>query len=249
MEPRVNPEEMLKTLIRSEYGEENYKPVYEAMDIMSEAINYYTPTDSDQYGAFRVGPAYPLNLSYPINVPASPEAMLGAGILHANYLHPVCPHRAPMSMLVPDELKSLEKMLVLMNKALKMFDKTKNRNEDLEYLINLSKYIRNSVITGINAKKWYIMKCRMNVETSPKKLNKLYDEMEALLYAEIKNVEDTIPLVQVDSSIGFEPSMLYMGDEWHLKWKIEHTKYILRFDIERARQSLTRIGKIKERIV
>ena len=45
--------------------------------------------------------------------------------------------------------------------------------------------------------------------------------MEEILKNELENVKDTIPLVQVDSRLGWEPSMEYVGDEKALIWKIE----------------------------
>ena len=41
---------------------------------------------------------------------------------------------------------------------------------------------------------------------------------------EIENAKNTIPLVERDSRLGFEPSMEYMCDKAHLEWKIFHTE-------------------------
>ena len=62
--------------------------------------------------------------------------------------------------------------------------------------------------------------------------------MEALLLAEKKNVENTIPLVQMDSRLGWEPSMEYMTDEWHLEWKLRQLAYTLDTELGRNRISL-----------
>ena len=63
----------------------------------------------------------------------------------------------------------------------------------------------------------------------------LLDEIEALLLRERKNAEDTIPIVEADSSIGFEGSMLYMCDKAHLEWKIRHTDYVLNIELGELR--------------
>ena len=34
------------------------------------------------------------------------------------------------------------------------------------------------------------------------------------------NVRETIPLVEADSSLGWEPSMFYVADREHLEWKL-----------------------------
>ena len=56
-------------------------------------------------------------------------------------------------------------------------------------------------------------------------------EMKALAEAEIENARRTIPLVQLDSRLGFEPSMEYIGDEAHILWKIETTQKALEEEI------------------
>ena len=54
------------------------------------------------------------------------------------------------------------------------------------------------------------------------------DAIEAIAYAEIKNAEDTIPSVEADSRLGWEPSMEYVCDKWHLEWKIRQVNAALR---------------------
>ena len=51
--------------------------------------------------------------------------------------------------------------------------------------------------------------------------------MEEILLSEKKNVLDTIPLVKLDSRLGWEPSMEYVCDKWHLEWKIRQLKSAL----------------------
>ena len=40
--------------------------------------------------------------------------------------------------------------------------------------------------------------------------------------AEVENALDTIPLVEFDSRLGFEPSMEYMCDKEHIEWKLKY---------------------------
>ena len=44
--------------------------------------------------------------------------------------------------------------------------------------------------------------------------------MLELLQEERQNAEDSIPLVEYDSSIGFEPSMHYVTDPKRILWKL-----------------------------
>ena len=62
--------------------------------------------------------------------------------------------------------------------------------------------------------------------------------METLLLEERKNAEETIPLVQLDSRLGWEPSMEYMTDEEHLLWKIRQVNYVLDYEIKNERKAL-----------
>ena len=41
-----------------------------------------------------------------------------------------------------------------------------------------------------------------------------------MLDDEEANVRETIPLVEADSSLGWEPSMFYVADREHLEWKL-----------------------------
>lgn len=63
---------------------------------------------------------------------------------------------------------------------------------------------------------WFLYKSQLTVESDRTQLTKILDDMETLLRAEIENARETVPLVEADSVLGFEPSMLYMTDRWHL---------------------------------
>jgi len=80
--------------------------------------------------------------------------------------------------------------------------------------------------------------CQMNVTTTKEAMSEVYDNMEALLEEELVNVNDTIPLVEKDSRLGWEPSMLYMTDKWHLEWKIRQVRYVIDTEIGKYRKAL-----------
>ena len=64
----------------------------------------------------------------------------------------------------------------------------------------------------------------------------LLDEIELLLLKEKENVEKTIPIVQVDSRLGWEPSMEYQGDEKCLEWKLRQLSYDLTYTLPKHRE-------------
>ena len=45
--------------------------------------------------------------------------------------------------------------------------------------------------------------------------------------AEIVNVQNTIPLAEADSRLGWEPSMEYIGHKENLEWKIKQLREVL----------------------
>ena len=72
----------------------------------------------------------------------------------------------------------------------------------------------------MNIKKWWQLNMAMQNSATAEEAEVYLDKIEALAYAEIENAKDTIPLVEFDSRLGWEPSMEYVCDKWHLEWKI-----------------------------
>ncbi len=238
LEPRESMEEILKTILVSEFGEENYGQVDSALTSFSDAIRNCTASNGDQYGASRVGPSYPFNLSYPISIPDHPEALYGSNIVFPRYHNVSEPNQTPLSVRIRDEIEARIQMLSDMEKGMESLRSCPVMNEKLERLILLSQFITNCSKTSLHAKQWHSLICRMNVEPTQEGLGKIYDEMEALLLSEIKNAEETIPLVEADSRLGWEPSMLYMTDRWHLEWKIRQVRYVIDCDIAEYRRCI-----------
>ncbi|HJR51952.1 MAG TPA: hypothetical protein VJ794_12645 [Gemmatimonadales bacterium] len=73
-------------------------------------------------------------------------------------------------------------------------------------------------------------------EVQPHEAQALLDEMAALAEREIANAEAAIPLVQADSRLGWEPTMGYLTDEAHLRWKIAHVRRVLDEEIPQYRR-------------
>lgn len=236
--PGENMDEVLRKILIAEFGEENYNFTSSAMEYWSKAITFYTPTNSDQYGAFRVGPSYPLTFEDILKIPTDEGAMFGGRIVRAPYYSRIDARYSPLSIRIHDELKSLENMLEFLEKGIVCLEKAPDKNENINELINLGRFIKNTVVTGIHSKQWHILKCKLNSETSRRKLGRIVEKMVSLLKDEEENVKSTIPLVQKDSRLGWEPSMLYMTDVHHLEWKLRHIEYTLDFEISKYRKSL-----------
>ena len=239
--------DILDRIFVSEYGEENLELVREGFRLFSEAITYFTPTDSDLGGASRIGPAYPFCLYNQSKPPYEKEAMFGApcivslglgqDVLHSSFISKI-PNKSPLSLRILPELESLEKMHSLMQSGVKTLESIPKKNEKLLSVINLGKYLTHCVKTNINAKKWHLLKCRKELSFSREELSGVVAEMESLLKEEIENARETLPIVDADSRLGWEPSMLYLGDRAHIEWKIRQVEYVLEKEIPYLKKSI-----------
>ena len=244
MEPREDLNEVLKKILVSEFGEANYAQVDEAMQNVSEAITHFTPSDCDQYGAFRVGPSFPFCLIRDTIIPSDKGAHFGSRIVENRYFYTGGTPRSslyrtlPLSARILQECASLEKMLSCMEKGVDLLYSAPQRNEKLDRLTNMCHFIRNCVKTGLNAKHWSVLLAQSNATFTTEGLSEIYDQMDALIEAEREVVKDTIPLVEADSRLGWEPSMLYMTDKWHLEWKLRQLDYVQGHELETCRNCL-----------
>ena len=221
------------------YAKDDYEKFLEGMRIISESIKYYVPSDESQYGPFRIGPAYPLCLQNEYKLPDQPGAHFGNRIYYtmAGEIHNLDHWGAhsPYSVRVEEEIECATKTKSLLQKGLGVLRSIRNKNEELKKLINLVDFLVKCNVTAINAKKFYLLRAKLYAETKAEKLIKITNEIEKIARAEIKNAEQTIPLVERDSAIGFEPSMLYQCDKRGLLWKIKQVNYMLNFELPRYR--------------
>jgi hypothetical protein len=94
------------------------------------------------------------------------------------------------------------------------------KRDNAERILALCLFYRNTLRTAINVKEFYKGKFHL-LTTHGEERNKLVDEMLRICKNEVKNAKDTIPLVEFDSRLGYEPSMEYMGDADHINWKLD----------------------------
>ena len=227
-------EEHLNHILIKHFGKGNEAKVDEALQLWSEAITHFTPTNEDQYGPFRCGPSFPLCLRRVVNVPCAPYAHFGNRIFfpdYPNYPSNDWPANTPNAIRTPVEVRSLEKARTLTDDGIKILESIENPNENLLYLINLGKYISAILTTGIHVKQWYLTKTRLLVEQDKAEIDKIFDRLEEIARAEIKNAEATLPLVDADSRLGWEPSMEYVGDRKAIEWKIRQVNYVINVEI------------------
>ena len=252
--PDEEPVQLLEMVLTRYFGKENVSKVRKALEYWSEAITYYLPTNEDQYGAFRIGPAYPLCLERRMKPPAKEYAHHGNLICYVGYtmdwesmISQIEDKCTLISVKITEEIKSLEKMRDLMQAGNLIMQSMHNKNEELLYLENLGKFLTCCVMTGIHAKKWYVLKNRLKAEADIKRIGEIIEAMEALAKEEIDNTLSAIPLVQRDSRLGWEPSQEYMADEERLVWKISQVEFMLEVELEEYKKRLAlSTGRITE---
>jgi hypothetical protein len=135
-----------------------------------------------------------------------------------------------------EELKEIDIMKALFMEGIEILESIDAPNDRLLKLINMGKFMYRTCITGEHVKRMFILTQKLNIEPDKKAALELLDEIELLLLKEKENVEKRIPIVQVDSRLGWEPSMEYQGDEKCLEWKLRQLSYDLTYTLPKHRE-------------
>ena len=233
--PHTTSETILPRIAGRDFGEDGAGAAIEAWRHWSEAIGDYVPTNEDQYGPFRVGPAYPLLLGEgEIEFPAADHAHFGSAILKTAYR----PHDPA---ILDGEIACLEAMAARWSQGIEAMGQAvaaapERKREEGGRMLGLGKFIGCCVRTTIHVKRWWQTRQEL-AGTDAGAADEVLDRLEALGRAEIENVKAAIPLVELDSRLGWEPSMEYMADRAHLEWKLDQVEKVLEEEIPRRRGS------------
>ncbi len=246
--PSPTYEEALAMIAKRDFGEEAAPLAQEAWSAWSEAIRHYVPTNEDQYGPFRVGPSYPLVFRKPmfgkaVQMPAAKHAMFGNEIVLTDYEPLEDPRQSLGVSRIDVELRSLGRMLERMEEGNGLLERAlaltpENKRVDGTFMLGVGQFIARSIRTTIHVKEWWKLKRQLLSEGDADKATALLEQMEELAFREIANAEATIPLVEADSRLGWEPSMEYMTDADHLRWKIAQVRSVLDSEFVQYRKSL-----------
>ena len=212
-----------------------------AMELWSEGITHHSASDENQYGPFRIGPAYPFCLKNNLKFPNKPGTHFGNRIYNVGLECFDLGRRSretAYSIRIKDELRENDIAKELYAKGLRLLKSIKNKNNELLRLINLGEFLVRCHETARNAKLMYIETRKLFSATKRETIRKCILAIEKIGTREIKNAEATIPIVEKDSSIGFEPSMLYQCSKENLLWKIKQTKYMLTAELDYYRDGL-----------
>ncbi len=245
--PRPGAQAALQELAEELYGVKLAEKALQAWEKLSDGLHHYVCSNEDQYGPFRIGPAYPLIYRVPVKIPTVPYAHFGGNkICYIDYSSDevfACTGygdatTALTAQRIPDEIRCLEKMESLFCEGRSLLEEIAGelsgiRQADCLRLCNLVHYMEHCTRTAIHTKQWSMLRWAIKIEPSSRKILDMHRQMEKIGRAELSNVEATIPLVQADSRLGWEPSMEYIGGEYHLRWKIRQLTQVLEQEIPR----------------
>jgi hypothetical protein len=231
-QPGISAEALLPQLACRDFGAAASEQVLLAWQHWSEAIVDYVPTNEDQYGPFRVGPAYPLSFTEDeIEFPSADYAHFGSRILKTAYR----PHDPTV---LDGEIACLEAMASRWDQGVMAMRHaaaaaTESKREDARRALGLGEFIGHCVRTTIHVKLWWQLRQELQTASAQEPV---LARMIELAHAEIDNTVAAIPLVEDDSRLGWEPSMEYMADRAHLEWKIAQVQRVLQEEIPTWRE-------------
>ncbi len=225
----VKLEDILKKLLARDFGEENLEKVDKAMMLWSEAICHMIPAYDDQYGALRIGPSYPIwfGPNSGGKIPNEHNAMFGNDIYFAKPSQMYMYDRSPHGMCIELEKEEIMKVADYLKQGIDIMETITEPNDNLLKLINLGWFMYRTCITVRHVKEFAIAEAALMSCKNRDEARQSVEKMEKILKCERENVEATIPIVRVDSRLGWEPSMEYMGDEKCLNWKLRQVDYTL----------------------
>ncbi len=215
-------EVLLKAIAARDYGAANVDAACAAWKLWSDAARDYVASDENQYGPFRIGPAYPYNVGGKhINVadfPCPKYAHFGIRICRLNYLgmnyRPNEPDRKINVERHMMELPLLEGMAEAWGRGASTFEaiaaKEKGRRaEKAREMARLGRYFWRTIQTAMNVKRGYLAEAAG-------------DRAGIVGYAraEYANAKAALELVEEDSRLGWEPSMEYTGGPEQIRWKL-----------------------------
>ena len=213
----------LRRIAVRDFGEANADAALAAWKTWSDDAADYVPTDCNQYGTFRIGPAYPFTFGHGVvargDFPGKRYASnWPAGICRMDYLKEgYVPQLTPERMddgYFRKEIELFEPMAVHYEAGARAFAgmagrlSGRRRGCALE-MANLAGYLAASCRTAVNVKRGAIA-FRAGDKAA----------LLSAARAEYANARAALAFVEADSRLGWEPSMEYCGGPEQIRWKL-----------------------------
>ena len=241
-----SPENILRSVVEQFSANETDKCL-EALDLWSQMIRKYPANDEEQYCVMRISTAYPLVLIKPLSPPRLDDdvVMFGGGITEVDYRAFDFGRYMPHSMRIRPEIKLFSELIDLTEKGVKILESIQKPTNTILKLINMGKFIICTFKTNINVKKMFIIRHKLSIAETREEIIELLKEVKKIAKEEIENAKNSIPLVEFDSALGYEPSMGYACDKKHIEWKIKQVEYMLNVEVAIYENSIN-YGEYKE---
>ena len=237
------PEKLLEQITARDYGFDAAPSIMKVWRLWSDAMGHAPTSNEDQYGPWRVGPAYPFIFhpyitrtmrSRELRFPTSPYAERGYQIVETFYQPFENLNQSPGILRFHTDLKELDKMLKLWQEGVDIVSSVldnvpANKRDNAHRLHSLGVFMLNSIKTVIHCKQWYLLNIELLHSQSKQEIIACLDKLMAIAEAEVDNAKDTIPAVENDSRLGWEGSMEYVCDRWHLEWKVRQMQSTMQF--------------------
>lgn len=247
MLPKTDLNALLQRMIVRDFGAEYLSEVEKAFSLFSEGMSHCVSTNEDQYGPARVGPSYPLFYQRWEMIPLCP--VTGGNVNDEGFpIYTYNLDRAEKLQYETNEYLQMSRLFdagctILASVVDRMDD---SRKADAVNILQVAQYIRNNALTVYHVKRWHYLKGqlgvyvdavptwvggRKNMEDAKKAVLPLIPvkdkrpivmELIEIAKAEIENAQNTIPLVEVNSRLGFEREYGYSCSKMQLQWKIEN---------------------------
>ena len=91
------------------------------------------------------------------------------------------------------------------------------------------------VTSGIHIQQWYLTVTKMQIEPDNEMVKQYLAEADRILDAERENVLATIPIIEADSRLGWDPRMEYVCDRRRLDWKLKLLDYVQHTELNQYR--------------
>jgi len=218
----------LEAIATRDFGAANVPVILSVWKDWSDAFYYHSARDNDQYGPLRNGPVYPFNLpGVHMPEPLRPHYEYNNGVRHGTgwlYLAP-CYHYPEEHLegsveMTRRELKLMASGNMKMRAALNFVPPEKYGAA--KRMLGIGEFFYHTVRTMLNVKRYY--RGGLALKKNGADREALLAEMRAILDDEELNVRETIPYVEEDSRIGWEPTMGYTTDRACLEWKLNQLK-------------------------
>ena len=219
-------DEHIRRIAARDFGEANADSVVEAWRKWSQTEVDYVANNENQYGPFRIGPAFPFNLG-------------GRKILHSEFPQDKKAYHTMRWMAIlnfPFDLEQAHEQNIAFveldddyrRKQLELFERMRAdfaaggaalkaaaetlegpRRAKAEEMIRVGEWHRRTVETAINLNRGYLA-----FKAGDR------DGMMKYARAEYANAQAAMELVEADSRLGWEPSMEYAAGPEQIRWKL-----------------------------